>query len=195
MGEPTDYVHDVFVSYQRKRWGDWVRKYLVRHVDRHLEGALGRKPIIFVDQALNAGAMWPTELREAVACSRCMLAVWSPSYFQSEWCRYECQAILARSAGRNSSCSLVPIVVSDGESFPPYAKCIQHVDCTDYAYDGEGFEGSGDYYRFQKLVKEACVGIARVIRAAPKWEKGWLTSEAGELPAAPDPVVPPPFIG
>ena len=91
------YQYDVFISYKSES-KDWVLKAFLPLFERHLQEALGgRKPSIFMDmQRIENGDAWRNTLRYALAHSRCVVAVLTPSYFHSEWCTKELSVMLHR---------------------------------------------------------------------------------------------------
>ena len=70
------YIYDVFISYQRQRFGKWVREHFSKFLDLYLEDALGRKAIIFIDEQIETGDIWPKNLVNALACSRGRVRPW-----------------------------------------------------------------------------------------------------------------------
>jgi hypothetical protein len=190
------YKYDVFISYQRQRFGNWVREHFSKFLDLYLEDALARKPRIFIDEQIETGDIWPRNLVEALAYSKCLVCVWSPSYFESIWCQYELLTMLERmrKTGGNRKL-LLPVVVSDGHGFPDYAKPFQWLDCREYMFTGKGFENSPVYFEFQRRIRESAKDIKSAIEQAPRWRRKWLDGHDLELPVAPRPAVPPPFLG
>src|SRR5215469_7664187 len=98
MASPTDYEYDVFLSYKRHNLTlDWTRG-----VHRRLQFWLteelgGREAKLFMDEdTIEVGDRWPEKLRDGIRFSRCMVCVWSASYFQSDWCVSEWKSFLAR---------------------------------------------------------------------------------------------------
>src|SRR3954453_6975833 len=86
-----DYEWDIFVSYENDaQMGSWVVDHLTPFIRTFAGNAVGRQVSIFMDRdGIQTGDDWPLRLRRALATSRCMVAVWSPLYFVSEWCRKE----------------------------------------------------------------------------------------------------------
>lgn len=70
-----DYQYDIFLSYSRKFANDWVREHFLKLFRLYLEGGLGYSPSVFVDTEIADGDTWPLRLREALAQSRCLVAV------------------------------------------------------------------------------------------------------------------------
>ena len=113
---PDDYQHNVFISYKRDPIQDaWLRDHFVRlfsaAVREEIAGACGRLPAgIFFDQAvisdenrqfdlngIDPGQQWRDALADALKSSRCLVALWSPLYFFSEWCKTEWTTFRKRS--------------------------------------------------------------------------------------------------
>jgi len=91
---------------------------------------------IFVDLKIETGSAWPDELRHALKTSRCILAVWSPEYFRSEWCLAEWHTFREREkvanmiSNSNSRGLIYPVKFADGDHFPQAAKDVQQRDLT-----------------------------------------------------------------
>jgi len=177
------YKHDVFLSYLHVRpSGTWVHEHFLPYFAFQLGNALNRWPEIFVDRTgIHLGEKWPIRLKQALAHSRCLVGIWTPLYFQSEWCQKECAVIrhreeqLGYGQGRNSEGLLVGVKVNDGNYFPTFAKDSQFDDFEEYFFDGQGFARSELYVDFQRKVAKFSEGVARVIGKAPQWSAEWET--------------------
>ncbi len=177
------YEHDVFLSYKRGfPFGEWVQRHFLPFFSSYVEGALNRPLKVFVDTSgVATGDSWPQRLQRALGHSRCLVAIWSPQYFHSEWCRRECATMLyreerlgLRTVG-NPGGLVLPVCVFDGEHFPERTREIQYFNCNDYFLVGEGFTRAPEYVRFQQEMKAWAVGVAEAIRRAPRWRKSWLS--------------------
>lgn len=132
---------------------------------------------------IHVGQKWPIRLKEALAHSRCLVGIWSPLYFQSEWCRAECAIMLHRESqlgfGKitNSDGLVVGIKVNDGDHFPQYARHIQYADFESYFVDGPGFTTTALHVEFQKAIVPLSTQIARIVSIAPVWCAEWLTPQ------------------
>lgn len=174
------YIHDVFISYQRERWGNWVQNHFKQLLDHHLEDALGKEPDIFTDNSIGPGALWQQKIKESLARSKCMVGIWAPTYFESEWCRAECFSIrermrlLAEKDGVER-CLLIPVNVSDGKGFPTYTQSIQQRDFKEYTFKSKGYENTQAYVEFEQRVKDLSVEIGQIVSNAPKFDEAWLT--------------------
>jgi hypothetical protein len=177
------YRYDIFLSYKSEfPFGDWVHESLRPLLEPYVTGALGRPIRIFVDRTgIGAGDAWPERLQQALAYSRCLVAVWVPQYFYSDWCRRECAVMLHRERQlglrslRKPSGLILPIRLFDGVHFPEIAKKIQFLDCRDYFQVNEGFRKSEDYAKLQRVLQTWSEEVAIAINSAPRWQGKWLT--------------------
>lgn len=147
----------------------------------YLTASLGRNPTIFLDREIATGDAWPERLKNALASARCLVAIWSPNYFISNWCRCECQFVMHRERVFNFRTVekpdglIVPVTVHDGERFPPYAKAIQYADWVRFARVGEGFKKTERFVDFQDEMSDWAADVAKAINSAPNWDPAWLT--------------------
>jgi hypothetical protein len=80
--------HDLFVSYARAELA-WVEAFRVALSQGVLE-KIGAAPAIWQDiQNIRFGQDWPEEIQKAIHETAVFLAIWSPAYYQSEWCARE----------------------------------------------------------------------------------------------------------
>jgi hypothetical protein len=94
----ADYEYDVFFSYKKDPLiTEWIAN-VVSRLEFWLTQELGGRPArIFIDRDhIEIGDRWPDALRHALRHSRSMAAIWSPSYFHSQWCVSEWKSFLAR---------------------------------------------------------------------------------------------------
>ena len=96
---PTDpdYEYDVFFSYKRHDESlDWTRRVAAK-LRFFMSLELNRDVRMFVDEDdILTGQKWPKRLQEALQRSSCMICVWSPMYFQSDWCFSEWRSFRER---------------------------------------------------------------------------------------------------
>ncbi len=129
-----DWEYDVFVSYTRF---DETLTGLVQHMTEalrtHYKRLTGRPLRIFQDtEALPTAALWQDRILSALRGSATLLAIYTPSYFQSEWCAREWDFFLAMEPERRQKFHLgdfdslvFPIIAAEGITFPD-ASSIQH---------------------------------------------------------------------
>src|SRR5262249_3704332 len=129
------YEYDIFLSYKRH---PEARQWLVEHFQPllkfHVELELGREPRIFRDdQDIESGDTWPAHLGRALGNSRVLVALWTRTYFHSEWCSRELSAMLAREQDEGLRTAerpggvIVPVVLHDCEQLPREVAVLQHV--------------------------------------------------------------------
>lgn len=184
------YHYDIFVSYMHdEQMEGWVPTHLIPFLKSFVGNALNRPIDVFIDRdGIATGDAWPQRLQQAIARSRCLIGIWSPLYFHSEWCRRECAAMLHRESQfgfrtvANPKGLVLPINVFDGIFFPETARQIQWLDCQKYWIVGDGFVKTEKYVDFQDLLREWASEVAEVIRIAPPCEDSWMTDEWLEIP-------------
>lgn len=133
-----DYVYDVFVSYRRRQPVlDWVKNHFYPLLEQRLPDELpvDHKTRIFVDwDEIEIGSAWPAKLSQALKRSRCILPVWSPEYFRSDWCLAEWKTMMERErllglrTEQRPGGLIFPVIFADGEHFPQEARVVQSKD-------------------------------------------------------------------
>jgi len=175
------YEYDVFVSYvTRFPSGDWVHEIFLPLFKPYLENALNRDVNLFVDKhEISSGDAWPERIKKALAHSKCLVALWLPSYFNSIWCLCECAVMLHRERQlnyqtiENPSGLIIPINLFDGEHFPDFAQQIQYLDCRNFFRVGSGFLKTERYVEFQDVLIEWIDDVANAVNNAPPWSEEW----------------------
>ena len=176
------YEYDVFLSYLHERpCGTWVADHFLPYFRHQLGNALNREAALFIDRSgIHTGQKWPARLKQALATSRCLVGIWSPLYFQSDWCRSECAIMLHREkqlgiGGANPDGLIAGVKVNDGIHFPDYAKAIQYADFEKLFFDGPGFAKSELHVELQRQIAAVAEDVAKVIAKTPPWSADWLT--------------------
>lgn len=179
-----DYQFDIFISYKRDSWGvfdEWLSVHFIPLFMMNIGNSIAavchrRRNDIFYDRAkldeqqrklegIEPGEDWRNALSKAIKESRCVLALWSPEYFYSEWCQIEWRSFHSRNSNL-----VIPISVHDGSSFPGEAARLQFEDFSDYVILGEAFKSSHLYVPFQIKVRELTHRIAKVVNDAPPFQ-------------------------
>ncbi len=176
------YQYDVFLSYNRKfPHGQWVDEIFYPLFVPYLEDALNQKVLIFKDtEEINTGSAWPHRLKNAAVHSKCMVSIFSPAYFLSEWCMKEFAIMFYRQkqlgylTQKNPDGLIVPVKIFDGEHFPEYANFLQMLDCRDLFLVGEGMKQAKSYMDLQTRLQRWVYNVAKVIKNAPEWDNQWL---------------------
>lgn len=177
------YSYDAFISYRQAfPFDSWMDEHFLPFFRSFLTGALDREPVLFIDRLeIHPGQAWPQRLQRALAQSRCLIGLWTPQYFHSDWCRRECDVMLFREqhlgwrSVDNPDGLVVPVCLFDGQHFPSRAKEIQHRDFRRFVRLGDGFKGSNLYVEMQAAIEDFAADVAEVIRLAPRWRREWQT--------------------
>ncbi len=85
-----------FISYRhppRNAPEDHFYKQFVRALKERLEGYLTTELRTFIDEDADPGTSYPSELSKKVCKSVCMIAVLTPDYPDSKWCKAEWEAM------------------------------------------------------------------------------------------------------
>ena len=200
MSEQDNYKYDVFLSYTHNLIGNWVHEHFLDLFTHFLQGGLGYSPTVFVDKKdISSGDSWPLRLKQALGHSRCLVAILSPSYFESSWCMKECRVMLKREKMEgfgiegNGKGLVLPVVACDGKFFPDYIRNIQHTDFRKFVRQGSGFQKTELYIEFQDAMELWTQEVAQAIRNAPPWKSDWLQETVISIPKLeiPDFNVPP----
>jgi len=189
MGEIMEYEYDIFVSYKRYgEWTNWVRGEFYNVLRDHLAMELGDDPKIFIDNQLESGTDWPSDLARKLTTSRVLVPLFSKMYFGSEWClkefyaaRFKEDQIGLRTPQRSSGI-IVPARIHDGteNDLPAHLQecCRVHAeDFTEYAITSLR-RNSPRFESFEEKVKtwvKQSVKPAIDRTAGTKPEQTWLT--------------------
>ena len=136
---------------------------------------------LFVDKyEIHSGDAWPERIKNALAHSKCMVAIWSPAYFKSTWCKLECNVMFHREkqleyrTQKNPTGLVLPIIVYDGVHFPPYTREIQHLDCRNFFRASPAFKNTERYVDFEDLIIDWVPDVAEYINNAPHWSENYV---------------------
>ncbi len=189
------YRWDVFLSYRRFReWPKWVDDHFLPLFRFYLGEELGRDALIFVGtEEIQSGSVWPLSLAEHLAESQVLVCLWSRLYFSSSWCAAE----LAHMRAREVACGfgipaqpgglIVPIVLHDGEDFPPSVRHIQTRDFREVA-NPRMATGSARAEQLADTVRDWVPDVKAAITRAPAFDPGWRRIAANQfLEALPEP--------
>lgn len=200
-----DYLYDVFISYQRKGMTKgWIIQHFLPHFVTFLPLAIQEictrpaQPIFFDESRSNTdfpaelkpdvagievGSDWDEELKKAISASRCMVGIWTPTYFGSEWCDLEWKSFDHRSV--QTGCKVLVATKVYGSKFPQRATEIQYYDFSSFLLFGNALLTSKKYEAFQEAIKQLAERVATAVRDAPPFE-------AWPLIDPPPPPEPPP---
>jgi len=179
-----DYQYEVFLSYKRHNLTlDWTRQVTQRLKLWLTEELGGREARIFVDETIDVGDDWPEALRLALKRSRCMVCIWSPSYFQSSWCVSEWKSFLAREKllKMKPHGLIAPLRFHDGEHFPKEATNVEWADVAPFAVTVPAFWNSPKAMELEAVLKPFARSVAKIIEGAPKFRNDWPVVEKSGL--------------
>lgn len=176
----VDYENDIFVSYRRSDvdWVRWTRENFVRALNSLLRIRLGNVKV-FVDETIEDGASWPNHLAMSLSRSRIMVAVLSRDYFQSDWCRLELALMLHREkagALRNATNPwglIIPVVIDDGNCFPPEVQAMQGESLHEFANPFMLPTSPKQEEMADILRKKLCSSIEKALAATPPFDPTW----------------------
>ncbi len=186
---PSDYVYDVFLSYHHSGVvKPWVVNILYQQFCDWLTEKLGgAEAKVFIDRkAIQPGHRWPNRLRDAIKTSKCLVPVWSPSYFQSHWCMSEWRSFCEREEvlgiNNTSESLIVPILHNDGDFFPQDAKDIHWTDFSECRSNMPAFTHHHSSVIFEQKIEEFAESVARVVQRARPFRENWPVVEADPVP-------------
>lgn len=176
------YEYDVFISYRRSgQWPEWVENIFIPLFKHYLEMDIPfrREPKIFVDYEIDTGDSWPLRLAKEHSQSRILVALWTPSYFNSNWCMAELTLMYAR----ENECGyrtrhqpeglIVPATLHDGDRFPNKAKQIGWVNFQDCAHVWVA-EGSETKEKLSRKICDWMPNVASAIKHVPDYNPDWI---------------------
>lgn len=181
------YVHDVFISYRRfKRWPTWVKDWFLPPFEHWLGEELGREPNIFLDEHITEGSSWPETLALEISRARVLVGLWSPMYFDSEWCTAELAHMYTREdeaglrSGEEPGGLIVPASLHDGDSFPKKAQAIKPFELHAWA-NPFLVQGSPTAEALAEQLREFAGPVAAAVGRAPVHKEAWLELSSDEF--------------
>jgi hypothetical protein len=135
-----------------------------------------REVKLFVDEDnIETGDRWPEKLKEALKRSRCMVPLWSSSYFRSDWCVSEWASFREREKRlqMTSHGLIAPLRFHEGEHFPKEARDVQWTDVARYTSTVPAFWTSQRAIELDDLLKVFAGSVARILTSAPPFESDW----------------------
>lgn len=200
MDAAANYEYDVFISYPNGYlFTEWVTETFLPLFELYLTQEMNRPVSLFFDRTgIVAGEIWPQKLRRAIVLSRCLVGIWAPSYFFSHWCAAEASVMIYRAQKLGYGTFdqpgglVLPVVVFDGDNFPPFAKPYQGLDCRKFFRIGKGFVSTSRYVKLQDAMIDWIPGVASAVRNAPPWQSAWREEEWLTKPQSLFPPIPTP---
>lgn len=181
------YQWDVFLSYRREApVREWVWRILAPALRQWLPQYATPAPRLFLDieNGIPLGSAWSQALEGALRTSRCLVPVFNPPYFESEWCLAEFQTMLERRRVSGFD-AIIPVQFADGNLFPPAARALQWAKFEPFNWYRRPSQTSR---AFVDEVKGLCQVIVARSQAAPGWDPGWPVLTPSAPPPSPVPL-------
>jgi hypothetical protein len=177
----SEYEYDAFFSYKRDPLSnEWHEKVMSR-LKHWIKLELNKQEIkIFFDtEDIKTGEKWKRKIADSLKKSKCLIAILSPAYFNSQWCLSEWKTFINRE--KDFSLELiVPARYHDGNHFPQEAKDIQSEDFSEYSSTMAAFWETKDAHEFEKeKLKAFAKDAAKKIDNAPPYDDNFLVITAG----------------
>lgn len=180
-GRAVAYEYDIFLSYKRH---PEARQWLVEHfqplLTYYVELELGREPKVFLDERdIEAGATWPAVLGGALGNSRTLVALWTRTYFHSEWCTRELSVMLARERGERFRTPqrpgglIFPVVLHDCAQLPTRLVPLQYVAMQECYQVRMARNSQRAELLEEHIATRLAPGVASGVAAAPRWRPRW----------------------
>jgi hypothetical protein len=176
----TGYEFDVFLSYSRKGGSPgWVHNHFLPKLRDCLIDEIGHEPKVFVDQEMEAGSLWPVRLAEVLARSKILVSIYSPQYFQSQWCCAEWESMAERErllglASPELTTGLIfPVLYSDSHNFPEFGRDRMWHDMKGLDIPDLMFQQSLDWLEFHRRMRTMAAAVEQLLLKVPPWQPGW----------------------
>jgi predicted transcriptional regulator len=141
---------------------------------QYIEETLNRDIDIFLDTtSVAGGSAWQNKIKNALVYSKCMIAVWTPAYFRSQWCVKEFSVFHKRQTTlkyltlEKPEGLIIPIQLFDGTHYKKYLDHIQALDCRNYNRVGTGIKKTALYIELQDILMKWAKDVAAVIENIP----------------------------
>lgn len=174
------YKFEVFISYSRR---GSVQKWLLNHFYPKLTDCLADQyapaPRVYLDRSMPRGVHWPSDLKKSLLCSKILIPVLTPQYFQSQWCMAEWRSMtererLLRLAGSDIPQGLLyPVLYADSKNFPDEGRERSWQDLKEFSNPDPGFQDSRDYVPFHRRVVAMAEDLVELLLQVPEWQPDW----------------------
>ena len=187
------YQYDAYFSYKRDPESDDWHETVKKKLQHWAAVDLGRELRIFFDRDdILTGVRFRNTLADALRTSRCIICLWSPLYFQSQWCLSEFKSFQRREQEIGSSLVL-PASYFDGKTFPADATEYQFADFSPFAITTPTFWHTSEAVTFERtLLKRFAAALARMINNAPPYDEAFPIVEIEQSALPPKPTFPRP---
>lgn len=169
------YEYDAFFSYKRDPLSNEWHEKVMSILEHWIRMELNKKDMkIFIDtEDIETGAKWKEKIADSLKKSKCLIAILSPEYFNSQCCLSEWKTFIKRGKDYKLKFSglITPARYHDGDHYPQEAKDIQSVDFSEYSATTAAFWETKDAYEFEKVkLKAFAKDVAKKINNAPNYD-------------------------
>jgi hypothetical protein len=167
-----DYEHDIFVSHAAGTVLDeWVDAFL-ELLRRELSKVLGHEPRIFFDLSqVRVDAAWDASVASSLQRSRLLLAIVTPKFMESPWCRAQWATFERRETETDRAPLIQPVLVRPAENLPEWIERRRMIDVTGLPRSGAALFKRGA--RTHAHVADVADKMARLLRDAPAFNPAW----------------------
>lgn len=185
------YDHDIFVSHAAGTVLDeWVDGFLKR-LGEQLYVVLGHEPRIFLDLSqVHVDEVWRASVARHLQRSRLLLAMVTPKFVSSDWCRLEWATFERREAlAGGASPLIVPLLLREPETMPEWIVKRQWFDLRDMPQHVTALSDNAP--AVHATVARIADEIARALRKTPRFDPAWPVATPDDLRTSPLPPVEP----
>lgn len=180
------YLYHVYLSYERDGLVErWLNLFLLDELTGWLQQELAGKPEVFFDHN-PMRRVWDSKVVEAIRRSCCLVAISSPTYWESPECLAELESFKERQRLEKAAVMLGIVFHGDPGVFNASGG-VEWQDFKKHAQVYEGFRESAEYGPFQRAVKDFAMDLKKLLSNVPQYEGTWPV-----VAPAIAPVVPPP---
>jgi len=190
----SGYEFDLFISYRRRGNPlNWVQNHFYPRLRDYLDDHLDKDPALFIDVGMEKGSHWPTRLENALNRTKILIPIYSPQYFRSPWCLAEWttmaerEVVLGLSSAERPQGLIYPILFSDSDNFPTFARLRSWRDLKKWNNPDPVFQQTVEWVSFLREVEAIAEDLATLLPQVPDWQPDWPIYR-------PDPPLPPPTL-
>ncbi|MGA7312938.1 MAG: toll/interleukin-1 receptor domain-containing protein [Silvibacterium sp.] len=176
------YQYEAFFSYKRDVESDAWHYTVMEKLRYWLRYELNQLdvPVFFDTEEIRTGMRWRNKISQALISSKTIVCLWSPLYFQSEWCVSEWQTFAEREHRYNTEL-VAPASYHDGSHFPAEARAKQILDFSNYTSTASRFWGTEIAVDFERLcLMPFARDLASLVRMAPQYDPNFPLVEVSQ---------------
>lgn len=176
------YEFDLFISHATNSVQiEWLDTFIKRLMPL-CESRLGRKINVFFDHSeVRVGEAWSGAIANGLLKSRLLLAIVTPKYVESPWCRGQWATFEQREMSASTRHPLiVPMLLRRLENTPEWMTERQFLDLTDLPTSPAAMRKADVEWRLATLAD----AIVASLRSAPAFDSGWSVTDLSAAAAA-----------